>query len=93
MRAHELAENLPDDATLHRYAKAVLLECAESCLDEKNRVAAARALCDVTKPPEKPAEKAVVEQLEELPTAELVAIKAKLNHEMHDESGAGWSAQ
>lgn len=49
-RSLELVEVLPADAVIYASAKAILLDIAEHGGDDKNRVAAARALIDAVKP-------------------------------------------
>lgn len=49
-RVDGIAANLPPDATLFTRAKAILVDLAENAGDDKDRISAAKALVEATRP-------------------------------------------
>lgn len=70
LRVRARARQLPTDAQLLAYAKAVLWDVAEHAIDPADRSKAAKALFDATKPDTKSDES---DGLDKLPAAELQA--------------------
>lgn len=83
LSAAELAKDLPSDEELHRQAKAVLLELAIGSGLDRDRVAAARALCDVTKPAQAKGDGGTLErELEKLPPEKLEELRKQAEKDL-----------